>query len=217
MSEQAAATETSTGDAQAAQAASATAAGTGSQGTATDATAAATGDQSASATGTAPAAAAPAAGEKPAAIEYTDFKVPDGYTLTGEHADKFKTLAKEMSLTQEQAQKLVDLDAQKSLAHVETLKQASTSWLAAAKTDKEIGGDTFDVNLGIANKALEAFGSPEFRKMLDVTGFSNHPEVIRTFYKVGKAISEDGFVPGGKANAGGSDARGMFPNSNMNP
>lgn len=207
---------TSTGDAQAAQAASATAAGTGSQGTATDATAAATGDQSASATGTAPAAAAPAAGEKPAAIEYTDFKVPDGYTLTGEHADKFKTLAKEMNLTQEQAQKLVDLDAQKSMASVESIKKATAEWLTQAKTDKEIGGDAFDANLGVANKALETFGTPEFRKMLDVTGFSNHPEVIRTFYKVGKAISEDGFVSGGKG-SNANDARGMFPNSNMNP
>lgn len=164
-------------------------------------------------------ASAPAA-TAAAVADYTDFKTPEGYKLDGEAGQKFKSMAKEMGLTQEQAQKLVDFDAGRAVKAQEEqtskLHKASFDWLEAAKADKEIGGANLETSVAVAKKALDTFGSPELKQMLQLSGLGNHPEVIRAFNKIGKAISEDGFVQGGKQNAAG-DARKHFPNSNMNP
>ena len=63
-------------------------------------------------------------------------------------------------------------------------------------------------------KALDAFGTPELKDVLNATGFGNHPEVIKAFYKAGKAISADGFVPGTPKGAETDIAKRMFPSMN---
>lgn len=206
MSDQAAATDNSETSAAATTATTATAADTGSATTATTATAAAASDQATTTTAT--AAAGP--------VDYTDFTVPEGYTLEGEVGDKFKAVAKELGLNQEQAQKLIDIDVQRVQAQTESVHKATLEWQTMAKADKEIGGEALDANVAIAKKALDAFGSPALKELLLNSGLGNHPEFIRVFCKIGKAISDDGFVPGGK-NQGGGDARSRYPNSNMNP
>jgi hypothetical protein len=78
-----------------------------------------------------------------------------------------------------------------------------------------IGGDKLAENLGIARKALDQFGTPELKDVLNMTGFGNHPAVIRAFYKIGKAISEDKFVKGSTPSAAATDiAKRMFPTMN---
>jgi len=47
-----------------------------------------------------------------------------------------------------------------------------------------------------------------------MTGLGNHPEVIRAFYKAGKAISEDRFIPGSPKGAEMDMAKRMFPTMN---
>jgi hypothetical protein len=43
----------------------------------------------------------------------------------------------------------------------------------------------------------------------------NHPEVVKLAFKVGKAISEDGFVSGSpKGNTTNDPAKKLFPNMN---
>lgn len=127
--------------------------------------------------------------------------------------EKFKATAKELNLSQEAAQKLVTLQAQEQAAQAQAVL---TDWSTKAKADPEFGGDKFEENVGVAKKALERFGSPEFNEWLRTTGLGNHPELIRTFFRAGKAISEDGFVPGrGGQQGDGSIAQRMFPN--MNP
>jgi hypothetical protein len=69
-------------------------------------------------------------------------------------------------------------------------------WFTASQTDKEFGGEKLEQNLGIAKKALDSFGTPELKQMLVSTGFGNHPEVIRAFYKIGQAMAQDSFVAG---------------------
>ena len=82
------------------------------------------------------------------------------------------------------------------------------------KVDKEIGGEKFTENLALARKALESFGTPELQDVLNMTGLGNHPEVIRAFYKAGKAISEDRFIPGTPKGAEMDMAKRMFPTMN---
>lgn len=140
---------------------------------------------------------------------------------------EFTTLAKEMNLPQEAAQKIVDLQAKVAQKNVEAVQQrinevfapvggTPDKWEALARADKEFGGDKFDENLAAAAKARDRFGTPLLKAVLNVTGAGNHPEVLRFFLNVGKAISEDGFVAGRAGQPGGeSIAQRMYPN--MNP
>lgn len=135
-------------------------------------------------------------------IEY-DLKAPEGVQFDAEALDEFKGIAKELGLENESAQKLADLGtklaAKWEAKQIETIQAAQTEWAEQCKTDKRFGGDALQENLGIAKKALDTFATPELQQLLNQSGLGNHPELINAFYNVGKAISEDRFVNGGKA------------------
>jgi len=168
----------------------------------------------------APAAEAPAVeGEAPAvegeapAVEtvaeeavpesYEDFKSPEGVQIAPVVVDEVKAVAKELKLSQAEAQMLVDrLAPQAAKAQAEAfhsgLEKAKADWTTASRNDKEFGGDNFEKNLGGANQVLKTYGSPELRQLLIASGLSQHPEVIRFMVNVRKDVSEDRFIPGGK-------------------
>lgn len=149
-----------------------------------------------------------------AAPESYELKMPEGIELDKAAADEFTAVAKELKLDQPTAQKLADIAAKMQQRQVESHQTLVQSWVEKVNTDKEIGGDKLQENLGIARKALETFGSPELRDVLNATGFGNHPEVIRAFYKMGKAISEDRFVKGSPPGPETDIAKRMFPSMN---
>lgn len=135
--------------------------------------------------------------------EYADFTLPEGVTPNAEILTEFKGVAKELGLSQEAAQKLVDFQTAKELAAVEKGATAYTEriegWKAAVQADKELGGDKMPENLSVAMKAVETFAPPGLKALLaspskdnpEGLGIGNHPEVIRMFFNIGKAISED--------------------------
>lgn len=134
------------------------------------------------------------------APEKYEFQAGEGVELDAEALKDFEPVARELNLTNEQAQKLVDAYP-KILAGVQQRQadawQAQTEeWAATVKADKEIGGDKLTANLGVAQRALDTFGTPELKEYLNGTGLGNHPELVKAFIKVGKAMSEDGMVTG---------------------
>ncbi len=154
----------------------------------------------------------PADGDKPAdkpddkeqkqegAPEKYEFKAGEGFELDTEALKDFEPVARELNLTNEQAQKLVDAYP-KILAGVQQRQaeawQAQTEqWAADVKADKEIGGDKLTANLSAAQRALDLFGTPELKTYLNDTGLGNHPDLVKAFVKIGKAMSEDGMVDG---------------------
>lgn len=153
-----------------------------------------------------------------APAEYADFDLPEGIKLDEPVMGEFKGLAKELGLTQEQAQKLVSLGANMQKGNAETfttqlqakVDETAKGWATEAKADKEIGGDKFDENLGVAKSALDTFGTPELKKLLAESRLGNHPEVLRFMYRAGKAISQDGFVPGRASTAAKSTADVLY-------
>lgn len=135
------------------------------------------------------------------APEKYEFQVPEGQKLDSGALEQFEPIARELNLTNEQAQKLVDVYGSKILPMVqqqqaEAWQKQSEEWSASVKADKEIGGDKLVSNLGVAQRALEQFGTPELKEYLNATGLGNHPELVKAFVKVGKAMSEDGIVTG---------------------
>ncbi|WP_221918671.1 peptidase [Klebsiella oxytoca] len=134
------------------------------------------------------------------APEKYEFQAGEGVELDAEALKDFEPVARELNLTNEQAQKLVDAYP-KILAGVQQRQteawQAQTEqWAADVKADKEVGGDKLTANLSAAQRALDQFGTPELREYLDGTGLGNHPELVKAFIKVGKAMSEDGVITG---------------------
>jgi|TARA_Y100000310_G_scaffold171987_2_gene172113 hypothetical protein len=150
--------------------------------------------------------------------EYQDFKLPTDVAIDEKLVAEFTPIAKELNLTQEQAQKLVDLQVKNMQEFVTTQQKTwgdlQESWVSAVKADDEIGGTSFDENLSVAQKALDAFGSSALREVLDTTGAGNHPELVRFFYKVGKALSEDTLHQGGATSAPKTQAEIMYPTMN---
>jgi hypothetical protein len=148
------------------------------------------------------------------APEKYDFKAPEGQALAPEVMSEFSKVAKEMDLSQDQAQKLVDSVAPQMLqAQKAVFDKQVSDWTEAAKTDKEFGGEKLNENLAVAKKALETFGTPELTKLLNDTGLGNNPEIIRAFYKAGKQISSASFVSGNKApvSTNASAASKLYP------
>lgn len=135
------------------------------------------------------------------APEKYEFKAGEGVELDQEALKDFEPLARELNLNNEQAQKLVDMYGTKLLPMVqkqqaEAWQKQTEGWAESVKADKEIGGDKLTSSISTAQRALETFGTPELKEYLNTTGLGNHPELIKVFVKVGKAMSEDGMVTG---------------------
>lgn len=131
------------------------------------------------------------------APERYDFKAGEGVSYDAAVIDAYSEVAKELNLSQDNAQKVLDKMAPVIAARQnEQIAALHTDWANSSKADKEFGGEKLAENLGTAKKAMDAFASPELRTLLNNTGLGNHPEVIRMFYRAGKSISEDSFVAG---------------------
>lgn len=130
---------------------------------------------------------------------YADFEAPEGMTINQEMIDAFTPEFQKLKLSQEQAQGLVDIQAQQvqaqQQAQVDEFSQQLSDWQNQSQNDEEFGGDKFDESIAVAHEALEAFGTPELKNLMDDYGVGNHPEMIRFMVRVGQAIKEDS--PGG--------------------
>lgn len=134
--------------------------------------------------------------------------------LPPEEAEFLTSLAKESGATAEAASALLQ---RMGVYHQTVQEYQSKEWAEASRNDKEFGGPNLEQNLGIAKQAMEQFCPPALQEMLGRSGMGNHPDVIRMFLNIGKAMCEDTVVTGAPAAGGGFDARDFYPNSNMNP
>ncbi|WP_409521081.1 peptidase [Pseudescherichia sp.] len=135
------------------------------------------------------------------APEKYEFKVAEGQELDATALEQFEPIARELNLTNEQAQKMVDLYGTQILPMVqkqqaEAWQKTTEQWAADVKADKEIGGDKLTASIGVAQRALETFGTPDLKQYLNSTGLGNHPDLIKFCVKVGQAMSEDKVLTG---------------------
>lgn len=133
------------------------------------------------------------------APEKYELSLPDGMKADAEVSGEFEATARKLGLTQEEAQELYALGAKANQRSAEAMladvKALQESWLSAAQSDKEFGGEKLKENLAVAKTALK-FATPELKQILNETRLGDHPELIRWMYRVGKAMAEDTFVTG---------------------
>lgn len=149
--------------------------------------------------------------------EFT-LKLEDDSPLSDSDIDRISTLAKEKGLTEEDAKTLVSgeeaaVNGYKN-AQLQEVEDVRATWVEDSKSDKEFGGEEFDANTAVAKTAIDKYGSAEFKKALEDTGFGNHPEVVRTFYRIGKAMANDKLVTAESQVSGKKDtADVLYPSS----
>jgi hypothetical protein len=117
-------------------------------------------------------------------------------------------------------QKVVDAYlAQQKAADAEWAKQGQ-AWVQQVRSDPELGGANLQATEAACRKAMARFGSPALAKTLVEFGLDNHPELVRAFARMGKAIGEDsiaGTATSAEKQAPADDytsmARRLFKNS----
>lgn len=116
------------------------------------------------------------------------FNFPEGVKVNEEKVKSFIALAKELKLTKEQAQKLVDMDSKNIIDTDKAFTSMKEGW--KADTLKELG-ENAEQKLGEAVLAFKQFGDDEFVKLMKDTGLENHPAVVRVFRNIGSKIATD--------------------------
>ena len=145
-------------------------------------------------------------------VAYTDFQLPEGVTLDSALLEQAAPIFKELGLSKEQAQKLVDIQVKQAQSQTDAFNQQLETWRTSAKNDKEYGGDGFDQNIALARSALNKVGTPELKQLLNDSGVGDHPEIIRLMVRVGKMTAEDNPTKGKPAAVKQDNAAILYPN-----
>lgn len=129
---------------------------------------------------------------------YADFSLPEGMEVDEVALEKAAPIFKELGLNQDQAQKLVSVYAEMvqagSQKQIDNFTQLINDWREQSMNDKEFGGEKFEQNVKLAKSAINKFGTPELKQLLEDHGVGNHPEMVRFMVRVGQTLKED--VPG---------------------
>jgi hypothetical protein len=131
---------------------------------------------------------------------YGEFKLPEGVTVDADSLKPATELFAETGLSQDQAQKFIDLAMARETAAAHKSVQAfvdlQNQWVSEIKADPDIGGDRLKSSLASANRAIDRLNVPGLREALNFTGAGNHPAVVKAFVRLGQMIAEDRFRPG---------------------
>lgn len=136
--------------------------------------------------------------------------LPEGFEADTPLQEKFISLANELKISPEGANKLVALQAEINKAASERSSEAFATmqkqWQDEVRADPEIGGQNLEKNLAEINKLINSHGTPGLRQVLHLTGGGNNIEVLRFLTKISKELNEATPVsgqPAGRASGGG--------------
>jgi hypothetical protein len=139
---------------------------------------------------------------KEGAVEYK-FKSPEGVTLDEKVVGEFTGIAKDLKLSNEDAQKIVDLGPKLvsniQQAQAQALEKAGEDWRKELESDKEFGGSNFKQSQELAIRLRDKFATPEERdslKLLFNSAWGNYPALFKMLARAGKALGEDKIVDG---------------------
>lgn len=142
----------------------------------------------------------------PESYDFKDVSLPDGMELDSELTDEFSKVAKEMGLSQSNANKFMDLGVKLSgklqdkfqNAMKEYRENQISSYQTMLNTDPEIGGAKLKETLIEANEAYEVFVSDEAAQLLADSGLNKHPAIVKVFRDIGKQLKNDSISNAGK-------------------
>lgn len=151
---------------------------------------------------------------KPEAYELT---APEDFPLPAENLASFTARARELGLSKEQAEGMLQWHRDFHAAVTGAARQQEIAtlqgWGKEIQGDQEFGGSHWKDTLSNARRALAAFDPDgSLRTMLRETRYQHNPSIIRAIARVGKAMGEHDFVgQGGKGSNIPLEER-MYPN-----
>lgn len=159
---------------------------------------------------------------------YADFTIPEGAELDKAAITEATPLFKELGLSQDGAQKLVDLYGKLSgglvKANNDAYETMRTEWRDSLKADKDIGGklDSVAAEIGKVKDRLPTTVRDAFNEAMNFTGAGDHPGVVKALYEISKLVNEGSHVSGSGPSPNGQSRSGetkrpslaaaMYPN-----
>jgi hypothetical protein len=172
-------------------------------------------------------------------LKLPDTQLPDGSPLDPAIVERTAAIARELGLSNEAGQKLLDKVVAETVATMAARsaavnaawepekgaewKKQNAAWQEAALKDPEVGGSPAKLaqSVEFAQRALKQFFPPETADFLKAYGgLGSNPAVLKGLAKIGRAMGEGGVVLGqtGVTNDGKSKeerrAEKLFPNTN---
>lgn len=124
-------------------------------------------------------------------------KMPDGLNRDEKMEEWFKEKCFNRGLSQSQTRGMYEdyIEMQGGVAKgaVTTNQEQLATWDAQIKKDF---GQAYEQNVDLARQAVTKLGTPEFVDMLNKTGLTNHPEMIKFCHQIGAMTSEHSGAPG---------------------
>lgn len=153
-----------------------------------------------------------------ATVDPKAFKLPDGFTADEKQLGEFASIANELKLPQDAAQKFLDL-------HATALKQASETsskfwadkqaeWATQNKAD--FGPEPAKNPKIIAvSKMIDSLGekpAAALKEALEFSGMGNNPAVIAVFAALAERLTEPGHAKGSPPSKPQDPATAFYPN-----
>lgn len=135
----------------------------------------------------------------PEEYDYSNVELPEGIELDKELTDEFSSAAKELKLSQTNADKFmamgVKLTQKITQKFEDAIKEAQQNQIKSYATmlnnDPDIGGAKLKQSLEEANVAYSEFVSDDAANLLAQTGLNKHPAIVKVFQKIGKELKND--------------------------
>ena len=163
----------------------------------------------------------PAKTDAPGVPDKYEFKAPDNYTLDPAAYEAAIPVFKELGLTNDQAQKLIDIQVARELALAKAPEAAVTAmrtdWQTKVKADPDMvkatsggktGMDAVMLDIARAKNALPADLRAEFSEAMNLTGAGDHPAVVKALWKLAQYVTEGSHVAGKGPSAEGQQKPG---------
>lgn len=156
--------------------------------------------------------------------KYADYTLPEGFTFDPESKGKADAIFKDLGLSQESAQKLVDFYiAQTTEAFnqpFEAYKEMTDGWRTESESHPDLRGKLGpgqEVNVRIS-KALDSLGDSQlvndFKSLMNITGAGNNQAFIRVIDRFAQRLTEGTNVAGnGPSKAGQSESKQAPPST----
>ena len=141
--------------------------------------------------------------------------MPDGVAADAPFVTRTAAIARELGLTTEHAQRVLDAvhsesntsaDAARAASREATLAELQpggaiwtereAEWRGQSLADKEIGGnpEKLQQSAALAQRVVERFATDGARSFFQTSGLGSHPELVRMLSRIGKAMGEGTLV-----------------------
>lgn len=143
---------------------------------------------------------------------YSEFTLPEGFTLDDTVKEDICGLFKGLNLSQAGAQKLIDTYTERMLSQkeseIEALNNRRIQWRKEVRQRP-----AYEAERALALKGMrEVVSTPEEKALFTDSWMSDHPAVFGMFVKIGRLLGEDSPMPnGGSGEDSGDSAEARFP------